>query len=169
MGLITVVSCLLMVLAAAIAQPAVAHCLTLGGVYPDLAVAAILVCAMVLGAPEGVGMALIAALIAVTQVGHIGIAGVMISRCTVGAVGGVTGARLYRTSVLVQMGAAFVAVLASDTVLFLFTPDALVGRWLGYTLGKALLTALSAPLLFGFVHRVAAWESGDRYRYLPLR
>ncbi len=169
MGLITVVACLLMALVAAIAQPAVAHCLALGGVYPDLAVASILVCAMVLGAPEGVGIALIAALIAVSQVGHIGLAGVMISRCAVGALGGITGARLYRQSVLVQMGASAVAVLAADAVLFLFTPDPLVGRWIGCALGKALLTALTAPLLFGFVQRVAAWESGDRYRHRPLR
>jgi hypothetical protein len=169
MGLISVVTCLLLVLVAAVAQPAVAHFLSIGGVYPDFAVASVLVVALFMGPQEGIGIGLVAGLIAVTQVGHAGIAGVILSRSAAGAVGGVVGARFYRQSAAVQMAAVAAGVLAAEVSLFLFAPDPLVGRWLACALGKAFITGLHAPILYRLVNRVASWESGERYRYMPLR
>ncbi len=169
MGLLTALAAILLVVASAIAQPAVSGCLSVGGVFPDIAVASLVVAGMFLGPFEAMLTGLVAGLICVSQVGHVGLAGVILSRAATGALAGVAGARLYHTNVFVQMAAVALGVAAADAFLFLFMPGPDIGGWLGDLGGKALVSGLCAPLLFSAVGKVAAWEEGDRYRHRVRR
>lgn len=169
MGLIGVIACLLIVLVTAVAQPAVAHYLSVGAVYPDLAVSAVVVAGMFLGSAEGGGMGLLAGLITMSQIGHVGVAGALLARFVAGVLGGVTGARLYRQSPLVQMGAVAAGVLAAEAVQFVLYPDPLIGRWFADALGRAVASGLCGPVIYGLVNRAVILESGERHRYMPLR
>jgi len=168
-GLLTALAAILLVVVAAVAQPAVSGCLGAHGVFPDLAVASVVVASMFLGPFEAMMMGLVAGLVCATQVGHAGLAGVILSRAATGALAGVAAARLYHTNVLVQMLAVALGVAAADCILFLFLPGPDIGGWLGDLCGKTVISALCAPLLFGSVQKVAAWEAGGRDRHRRLR
>jgi hypothetical protein len=103
-------------------------------------------------------------LISVTQMGHVGLGGVLVSRCLVGLLAGHASARVYMNSGLAQVGVVLAGVLAGETVLFAFNPDPSVFPWLWAALGRALLSALVAPVFFRIANGMAAWELGDAHR-----
>ena len=165
MGLVTLVVIVLLALGAAVAQPAVAHCLSIHGVFPDIAVVSVLVAGLVMGPAEGIAIGLLVGLVGLTQSAHTALAGLLVSRCVVGLLAGQTAARVFANSILVQLAAAFLAVMAADAVLFAFDADPEVGAWLLASLKKGLASAAVAPLLFRVAVAAAKWEAGERPRH----
>jgi hypothetical protein len=164
MGLLTFAVVALMAVLAAICQPAIAQTLSHGVVFPDVATTCLVVAGLLLGPTEALVIGFVVGLISVTQMGHVGLGGVLVSRCLVGLLAGHASARVYMNSGLAQVGVVLAGVLAGETVLFAFNPDPSVFPWLWAALGRALLSALVAPVFFRIANGMAAWELGDAHR-----
>ncbi len=164
MGLVTVIVVTILAALAAMVQPAVAQSLSVGGVFPDVATTCLVVAGLLLGPTEALTIGFLVGLISVTQMGHVGLGGVLVSRCLVGFLAGHVSARVYVSSGFAQMGAVFCGVLLGEITLFAFGPDPSLLPWLWAAVGRALLSAAVAPLFFRFANAVAAWELGDAHR-----
>ncbi|MBD3174784.1 MAG: hypothetical protein GF320_06375 [Armatimonadia bacterium] len=164
MGMVTFVVVALMAALAAVFQPAVAQNLSVGSVFPDAATACLVVAGLLLGPTEALAIGFLVGVISVTQIGHVGLGGLLVARSVVGLLAGFASARVFIHSVVTQMAAVLAGVLISEAILFVFSPDATVGPWMGAAGGRALLSALIAPLFFRIANGVAAWEMGDAHR-----